>query len=84
MTGVPGGKDYSRLTLSDSDGARPIVLLESREPLLAPTWSPDARHIAYVSFESGRPAIYRQDLATGQREQLTNFQGAQQFAGLVA
>lgn len=72
---VPGGKDYSRLTMSDSDGARPIVLLETQEPLLAPTWSPDAKEIAYVSFETGRPAIYRQELATGRRQQLTNFQG---------
>lgn len=73
--GGAGNKDYYRLTMSDSDGARPIVLLESREPLLTPTWAPDARQIAYVSFETGRPAIFRQDLATGQREQLTNFQG---------
>ncbi len=63
------------MTLADSDGARPIVLLESREPILAPTWSPDGKQIAYVSFETSRPAIYRQDLATGQREQLTNFRG---------
>ena len=75
VTRVPGGNDYSRLTLADSDGARPIVLLESREPVLAPTWSPDGKQIAYVSFETSRPAIYRQDLATGAREQLTNFQG---------
>jgi len=75
VTRVPGGRDYSRLTLADSDGARPIVLLESREPILAPTWSPDGKEIAYVSFETTRPAIYRQNLATGQREQLTNFKG---------
>jgi TolB protein len=75
VTRVPGGKDYSRLTLADSDGARPIVLLESREPVLAPAWSPDGKQIAYVSFETSRPAIYRQNLATGQREQLTNFRG---------
>jgi len=75
VTRVPGGKDYARLTLADSDGARPIVLLESREPILAPAWSPDGAEIAYVSFESGRPAIYRQELATGRREQLTNFKG---------
>jgi TolB protein len=75
VTRVPGGKDYFRLTLADSDGARPIVLLESREPVLAPAWSPDGKQIAYVSFETSRPAIYRQDLATGQREQLTNFKG---------
>ena len=75
VTRVPGGKDYSRLTMSDSDGANPVVLLETREPLLGPTWSPDAKSIAYVSFETGRPAIYRQELSTGRREQLTNFKG---------
>ncbi len=75
VTRVPGGNDYFRLTLADSDGARPIVLLESREPVLAPAWSPDGKHIAYVSFETTRPAIYRQELATGRREQLTNFKG---------
>jgi TolB protein len=72
---VPGGKDRSRLTMSDSDGARPIVLLDTQEPLLAPTWAPDGKNIAYVSFETGRPAIYRQELATGRRQQLTNFKG---------
>ena len=75
VTRVPGGKDYYRLTLADSDGARPIVLLESREPVLAPAWSPDGKEIAYVSFETTRPAIYRQNLQTGAREQLTNFRG---------
>jgi len=75
VTRQPGGKDYSRLTMSDSDGARPVVLLETHEPLLGPTWAPDGKQIAYVSFESGRPAIYRQEIATGKREQLTNFKG---------
>ena len=71
----PTGKDYYRLTLADADGARPIVLLESREPIMSPSWSPDGTQVAYVSFETGRPAIFRQVLATGEREQLTNFRG---------
>lgn len=91
ITGIPGafatrllyvsvernlqGRDYYRLTLSDADGARPIVLLESREPIMAPSWAPDGREIAYVSFETGRPAIFRQELRSGAREQLTNFRG---------
>lgn len=75
VTRNPTGKDYYRLTLADSDGARPIVLLESREPIMAPSWSPDGTQVAYVSFETGRSAIFRQVLATGEREQLTNFRG---------
>jgi TolB protein len=75
VTRNPTGKDYFRLTLADSDGARPIVLLESREPIMSPSWSPDGKQVAYVSFETDRPAIFRQVLATGEREQLTNFRG---------
>lgn len=75
VTPIPGEKDYYELTLADADGARPTVLLASREPILAPTWSPDAKEIAYVSFETSRPAIFRQNLQTGAREQLTAFRG---------
>lgn len=75
VTRNPTGKDFYRLTLADSDGARPIVLLEGREPIMAPSWSPDGNEVAYVSFETTRPAIYRQNLRTGAREQLTNFKG---------
>ncbi|WP_052481046.1 Tol-Pal system beta propeller repeat protein TolB [Gilvimarinus agarilyticus] len=70
-----GQDDNFRLMLADADGARSRLLLESSEPLLSPTWSPDGREIAYVSFETTRPAIFKQNLATGQREQLTNFTG---------
>ena len=75
VTRNPDGKDFYRLTVADADGRRPIVLLEGRDPILAPSWSPDGKEVAYVSFESSRPAIYRQVLATGEREQLTYFQG---------
>ena len=75
VTRNPNGKDFYRLTLADSDGRRPIVLLEGRDPILSPAWSPDGQEVAYVSFETSRPAIYRQNLRTGEREQLTNFKG---------
>ncbi len=64
-----------RLMLADADGARPRMLLESSEPILSPAWSPDGERIAYVSFETSRPAIFVQDLATGERQQITDFQG---------
>ncbi len=64
-----------QLNLADADGGRPQVLLESQEPIMSPTWSPDASQIAYVSFESSRPRIYIQNLSTGAREQLTDFPG---------
>jgi TolB protein len=64
-----------RLTLADSDGGRARVIFESNEPVLSPAWAPDGKTVAYVSFETTRPAIYRHNLETGAREQLTNFKG---------
>lgn len=72
---VKDGRKRYRLELSDIDGARQITLLDSVEPILSPTWSPSARQIAYVSFESRKPAIFVQNLATRQRTKLTDFSG---------
>lgn len=69
------GKGRYRLMMADADGARGKVLFASSEPLLSPSWSNDMTQVAYVSFETSRPAIFRQNLMTGEREQLTNFQG---------
>jgi TolB protein len=69
------GKDNFRLMQADADGAREHLLVESRQPILSPAWSPDGKQVAYVSFETGRAAIFKQNLRTGAREQLTNFKG---------
>lgn len=90
ITGIPGafatqilyiedlGRRYTqryRLMLADADGARERVLFQSREPLLSPSWSADKRFVAYVSFETSRPAIFIQNPSTGERRQVTNFKG---------
>lgn len=64
-----------QLNMSDADGGRPQVLLTSQEPIMSPSWAPDGKRIAYVSFESTRPRIYIQELNTGNREQMTDFTG---------
>ncbi len=71
------GGANTRYTLqrSDYDGARAVTLLQSREPILSPRYSPDGRRIAYVSFEQKRPRIFIQHIDTGRREQVTNFEG---------
>lgn len=69
------GQFNYKLQMADADGARPRTILESKEPILSPTWSPTGKEIAYVSFETSRPAIYRHEIATGRREKLTNFKG---------
>ncbi len=67
------GEMLFRLEKSDYDGQRPQVLLESTEPIMSPTWSPDGSQVAYVSFETDLPRIYVQTIATGERRQITNF-----------
>jgi len=70
------GDDFTyRLQVADADGVRESLMLESKQPIMSPNWSPDGKELAYVSFETGRPAIYRQNLASAKREQLTAFKG---------
>ena len=64
------------LNIADADGYRVGKVLESDEPILSATWSPDGKMIAYVSFEKdGRPAIYLHELSSGNRQILTSFAG---------
>ncbi|TBU71682.1 Tol-Pal system protein TolB [Pseudomonas daroniae] len=71
------GVNNTRYTLqrSDYDGARAVTLLQSREPILSPSFASDGKRIAYVSFEQKRPRIFVQHIDTGRREQVTNFEG---------
>ena len=64
-----------RLELADSDGERSRTLFTSDEPIMSPSWSPDARRVAYVSFETGRPAIVLHDVVANTREVLPHFKG---------
>lgn len=63
------------LEVSDQDGYNPRPLLSSSEPIMSPSWSPDGKQIAYVSFEDSRAGIYIEDVATGERRLLSVFPG---------
>jgi len=57
-----------KLMLADSDGANEKVLLSSSEPIISPSWSPDGKRVAYVSFETGIAKVFIQEIASGKRE----------------
>ncbi|MBI1424387.1 MAG: Tol-Pal system beta propeller repeat protein TolB [Gammaproteobacteria bacterium] len=70
------GKSSYQLAISDSDGYNEQILLKSSSPILRPAWSPDCKQLAYVSYASGHPQIYVQNIYTKQTTQLTNFSGS--------
>lgn len=90
ITGVPGafstklayvtldranGNARYRLQVSDIDGKRPRIRLESKEPILSPAWSPDGKKLAYVSFETSKPVIFVHELGSGERKKVADFPG---------
>ncbi len=90
LTGTPGafdtkiayvtveGKIPNRrflLQIADSDGFDPKTILQSSEPVLSPSWSPDGGRLAYVSFEKKRSNIYVQNVWSGERQLISDFQG---------
>ncbi len=63
------------LEVSDQDGYNPRPMLDSPEPVMSPSWAPDGRKIAYVSFENRRAGIYIQNVLTGARQLVSEFPG---------
>ncbi len=63
------------LQIADVDGYGPQTVLTSPEPIMSPSWSPDGKRLAYVSFENRRSEIYLQVVDTGQREKIASFSG---------
>lgn len=70
-----GGVRKIALQVADADGYHPQTIVTSKEPLMSPAWSPDGRKLAYVSFEKGRPAIWIQEVFTGQRQKVASYKG---------
>lgn len=76
VTAQQQGKErlYS-LIVSDQDGANDNKIMESKDPIMSPAWSPDSRQLAYVSFEGSRSSIFVQTLRTGNRFKVSSKPG---------
>jgi len=74
VTGNPKKPTYT-LEVADVDGYNPRGALRSPQPIMSPAWSPDGQRLAYVSFETGKPAIFVQQVRTGKRTKVTDFPG---------
>jgi TolB protein len=69
------GKRFE-LQVSDADGYGAQTILQSAEPIISPSWSPDGTRLAYVSFEQKKPIVYVQSLTSGSRRAVANFRGS--------
>src|SRR3990167_7781038 len=74
QTSKDGQKRYI-LEVTDQDGYNPRPLLNSPEPIMSPSWSPNGKQVAYVSFENRQANIYVQDVTSGARRLLSKFPG---------
>lgn len=87
MTGDPGiftskiatigqrdGK-YS-LVISDYDGYNPTTIFTSSDVLSSIAWNNGGNNISYVSYANGKPRVYMQNLSTGHRYIVSNFDGS--------
>lgn len=68
----PARNQTYQLIVSDADGFNPRTVVSSRKPVMSPSWSPTANQLAYVSYETGRPVVYVQDLSTGSKRAVSD------------
>ena len=72
---VTKAKTYN-LWVADADGENAQSALNSAEPIISPSWSPNGSQLAYVSFESRKPVVYVHEVASGKRRLVANFKGS--------
>lgn len=70
-----GNERLYSLVVSDQDGENDNKIMESKDPIMSPAWSPDSRQLAYVSFEGSKSSIFVQTLRSGNRFQVSNKPG---------
>ncbi len=73
-----------QLIVADADGENPRVVMQSHEPLMSPSWSPDGSSLAYVSFEARLPTVYVQTLKSRRPARRLIACRRESGAGLVA
>ena len=64
--GAKGARRYS-LLVSDVDGANRREIYSSNEPILSPSWAPNGRAIAFVTYANHHAQVVIQEIGGGSR-----------------
>lgn len=75
ITSTGGKKPTYKLHVADADGYNAQAIMTTKDPVMSPAWSADGQHLAYVSFEGRRSQIYVQEVLTGKRQRISQFEG---------
>jgi TolB protein len=75
MTGTVESRSVKEVYMSDYDGENQRRLTVQKSLNITPTWSPDARSIAYSSYRRGQPNIFISNIYQGTLEELTKSGG---------
>ena len=74
-TKIDAQRSRHRIMIADWDGHNAQEVYASWRPLISPSWSPDLRKLAFVSFEQSGSVVKILELTTGQFEIIAEFKG---------
>src|SRR5689334_12379849 len=77
-TDIVSGKRNADVWSVPVDGGAPKALITGETSEDTPRWSPDSRHIAFVSARDGDPQVYVADASGASPRQLTRVSGGVQ------
>jgi len=69
------GEQSKEIYLMDYDGFDQKPLTANKSLNLTPTWSPDGRALAYISYRTGQPSLYRAFIYEGRGDTIVSGEG---------
>ncbi len=64
------------IIIADYDGYNPKSLISTSYPITSLAWDKTGQYISYVTYETGKPVVYMQNIAQGTRYVVANYNGS--------
>lgn len=68
-------KKYA-IIVADYDGYNPKTVLTTSHPITSLSWDKSGQYLSYVTYETGKPVVYVQNIQSGNRYTVANFNGS--------